>query len=260
MRSKDDLIARTLLQLAKQYPESLRSAQVRDIPRIAFHIETVLDQLQPRHIGDIQIADLGGGIGLFSIGCAALGMRRVVLIDDFSDAVNVQVGDSILELHTSLGVTVFHRDVVRDGIGDIAGGFDAITSFDSMEHWHHSPKRLFHAVIDKLRPGGVFVLGVPNAVNLRKRITVPFGYGKWSSMQDWYEPETFRGHVREPDVDDLAYIAQDMGLKDWRVLGRNWLGLSSSRRVIASVTRLVDPMLRLFPGLCSDIYLIGKRV
>ena len=33
-------------------------------------------------------------------------------------------------------------------------------------------------------------------------------------MAHWYEPELFRGHVREPDVDDLRYIARDMGLED----------------------------------------------
>ena len=74
---------------------------------------------------------------------------------------------------------------------------------------------------------GLFVLGVPNRVNLRKRVFVPFGYGKWSSMKDWYESPVFRGHVREPDVDDLRYIARDLHLRDWQVFGRNWLGYSS---------------------------------
>jgi hypothetical protein len=47
-----------------------------------------------------------------------------------------------------------------------------------MEHWHHSPKRLFRQVSDKLlKPGGRFVLAVPNCVNLRKRLSVPLGVG-----------------------------------------------------------------------------------
>ena len=101
--------------------------------------------------------------------------------------------------------------------------FDVITSFDSMEHWHHSPKRLFQEVMRVLKPSGRFILGVPNCVNLRKRLTVPFGFGKWSSIDDWYEQETFRGHVREPDVEDLRYIANDMGLMELQILGRNWM-------------------------------------
>ena len=64
-------------------------------------------------------------------------------------------------------------------------------------------------------------------MNLRKRITVPLGYGKWSRMEDWYEEDRFRGHVREPDVADLRYIGADLDLKNIEILGRNWLGYQS---------------------------------
>jgi hypothetical protein len=59
-------------------------------------------------------------------------------------------------------------------------------------------------------------------VRIRKRLTVPFGSGKWSSMADWYEDPIFRGHVREPDVDDLFYIAREVGLVDVYIKGRHW--------------------------------------
>ena len=97
-----------------------------------------------------------------------------------------------------------------------------MTSFDSMEHWHHSPKRLFRQVSAQLlKPRGRFVLGVPNCINARKRLSVPLGIGKWSAIEDRYEEPEFRGHVREPDVADLRYIARDMGLKDVQIFGRN---------------------------------------
>lgn len=70
-----------------------------------------------------------------------------------------------------------------------------------------------------IKPGGGFILGVPNCVSLRKRLTVPFGYGKWSSMADWYELPVFRGNVREPDVADLVFIARDIRLVDIRNIG-----------------------------------------
>jgi SAM-dependent methyltransferase len=201
---------------------------------------------------------VGGGVGLFSVGCAAAGFKRVVLIDDFRDEINRIAGDSILDLHRKRGIEVLSRDVVAQGLG-AEGPFDAVTSFDSMEHWHHSPKRLFRQIMDALRPGGLFVLGVPNCVNLRKRLTVPLGRGKWSRMADWYEPEVFRGHVREPDVDDLRYIGRDLGLENSRILGRNWLGLLSSNPLMRIATIAADRPLRLFPSLCSDIYLVGKK-
>ena len=188
-------------------------------------------------------------------------MKRSVLIDDFDDSVNHRVGGSgsILDLHKRLGVEVIARDVVEMGIADIGGLFDIITTFESMEHWHHSQERLFHDALEKLKAGGVFIVGVPNCVNIRKRITVPVGIGKWSAMHDWYEADRFRGHVRELDVNDLLYIANDMGLRDVRVLGRNWLGYSATNPVIRLAARFLDYPLRVRPQLCSDVYLIGRK-
>jgi hypothetical protein len=72
-----------------------------------------------------------------------------------------------------------------------------------------------------------FILGTPNCVNLRKRITVPLGRAKWSQVEDWYERPAFQGHAREPDHDDCRYIARDLALRDIRLIGRNWLGRTS---------------------------------
>jgi len=248
-----------LINVANQYPRDMVDGQIRDIARISFHIGLALGAAKSKPHNELELCDLGGGIGLFSVGCAALGMKRVVLVDDFDDPINHKVGASILDLHRNLGVEVVSRDVIDEGIRDIPGYFDIITTFDSMEHWHHSPKRLFHEVIEKLNSGGVFVLGVPNCVNMRKRITVPLGIGKWSRMQDWYEAEKFRGHVREPDVSDLTYIARDMGLTDTKIYGRNWLGYYSANPAIRFATKVMDHLLRLKPSLCSDIYLVGRK-
>ncbi len=257
MRNQNLLDA--LRKVATQYPKDMVEEQVQDIVRIAFNIGVALDAAKPKSPNELEICDLGGGLGLFSVGCAAYGLKRTVLVDDFSDSVNHRVGASPLDLHRSLGVEIISRDVVEIGIHDIEGHFDVITTFDSMEHWHHSPKGLFHEVAEKLRPGAVFVLGVPNCVNMRKRITVPLGVGKWSGMQDWYEADLFRGHVREPDVSDLMYIAHDMGLVDIKIHGRNWSGYCSSNPAIRYATKIMDYPLRLKPSLCSDIYLVGKK-
>jgi len=257
MRRKN--LTNVLENVAKQYPKGLVGGQIRDVPRISFNINMALNALKNKEQGELEVCDLGGGIGLFSVGCAAYGMKRIVLVDDFNDSVNHQVGASIFELHRNYGVEVISRDVVVKGIRDISGCFDIITTFDSMEHWHDSPKKLFHVVLEKLKPGGVFVLGVPNCVNMRKRISTPLGYGKWSEMLEWYETDKFRGHVREPDVGDLRYIASDMGLVDIKIFGRNWLGYYSSNKVIRMATTIMDYPLRLRPSLCSDIYLVGNK-
>jgi len=248
-----------LTKVAEEYPAAMVPGQVADVARIQFHIEYIQHAFHPRPTGNIVLGDLGGGIGLFSVGCAAAGFKQVVLVDDFQDQINHQQGEAIFSLHRKYGVEVISRDVVSVGIADLGGRFDVITSFDSMEHWHHSPKRLFHEVVEALNPGGLFFLGVPNCVNARKRLMVPLGWGKWSTMQSWYEDEIFRAHVREPDIDDLRYIARDLGLKDVKILGRNWLGLINHRAWVRTVSPWVDYPLRLWPSLCSDIYLSGRK-
>jgi len=240
--------------LAAQYPGEEAGKQRRDVPRIVFNLSLALDGLPQGS----RIADIGGGLGLFSVGAAALGMR-VTLVDDFQDPGNIPIADAILNIHRRLGVEIDRRDVIRDRLAFEPASFDVITSFDSIEHWHASPKGVLHQMVAALKSGGRLVIGVPNCVNLRKRLTVPLGRGKWSSMADWYEQPTFRGHVREPDISDLFYIARDLKLTNTRILGRNWAGYVSASRPIRIATILSNRLLRHFPTLCADIYLVGYK-
>ena len=242
-----------LTAVARRYPNELISDQLRDVDRIAFMIELAGDRGRAK-----SVCDIGGGVGLFSVGCQSIGIDAT-LVDDFGDQVNSTWGTTALALHKDLGVTIVSRDVVASGVDFPANVFDVITSFDSMEHWHASPKSLFRQLLTALKPGGLFVLGVPNCVNLRKRITVPFGVGKWSPMDEWYERERFRGHVREPDVADLRYISTDLGLEEVRILGRNWSGRGSRFRWVRITVPLIDRLLQLRPSLCSDLYLVGRK-
>lgn len=219
--------------------------------RTAYDMQIVIDRVGT----DITVADLGGGFGLFALGFAQLGARSI-LIDDFEWHRSSHIGRALFELFARYGVEVVDSDLLAD---DPFPAADAITTFHTIEHLHNSPKAMLHRVMDALRPGGVFVLGVPNATNLRKRISAPFGKVKWSTMADWYEQAVFRGHVREPDVHDLRYIAHDMGLERVAIHGRNFIGMRSRNRVIRAVAIGSDPVLRHAPSLCGDIYLVGQK-
>ena len=248
-----------LFKIANEYPDRLVNEQISDIERTNYHMNLVLESFDSKLKTELEICDLGGGLSPFSIICAENNFKRVVLVDDFDDSANRNLGEDQLKLHKKYGIEIFTRDLLNQGLKNIEGNFDIISTFDSMEHWHNSPKRLFHEVMDKLKKDGIFIIGVPNCVNLRKRITVPFGYGKWSSIESWYEEEKFRNHVREPDVGDLFYIAKDINLKDIKIYGRNWLGLSSTNNFVKNITKVVDPVIRFFPSLCSNLYLVGRK-
>ena len=180
-------------------------------------------------------------------------------LPDVPDAINFERAERVLELHRGAGVAVMQRDPLVEGFGFPAGSLDVVTTFGSMEHWHHSPRPLFAAVMDALVPGGLFVLSAPNCVSFAKRIKVPLGRAKWSRMADWYDAARFRGHVREPDVSDLRYIAADMGLVEVEVLGRNWIGQLSQRPALRATAGILDRVLRPWPTLCSDLYLVGRK-
>jgi 2-polyprenyl-3-methyl-5-hydroxy-6-metoxy-1,4-benzoquinol methylase len=244
-----------LTRIVDAYPPSLQG-QRGEIARFAFNVALVRSLVPAGG----SVCDIGGGWGTFSLGCAAVGLQSV-LIDDFGDHGFGQRSDveAMRRIYDEHGVDVRSHDVLAPDFTLGESVFDAITSFDSMEHWHRSPRRLFRTLLRALKPGGVFVLATPNCVNLRKRITVPLGRGKWSAMSDWYEQDQFRGHVREPDLEDLLYIANDIGLSDVKVIGRNWSGYATGSPLLRALMPAIDRVLRARPTLCSDLYLIGRR-
>ncbi len=250
-----------LRQVARRFPVELHDGMLADCERVAFNIMIAIGDRDP---SDVAMCDIGSGVGFLAATCKALGFKRAVIVDDFGEALwkDFERRSQSTPLFAPLvefGVEVVSRDAVKEGLG-VSGPLDIVTTFDSMEHWHHSPKRLFAEVMRELKPGGRFVLGVPNNVNLRKRLTAPFGRLSWSSMHDWYEQPEFRGHVREPNIGDLRYIARDMGLTDVSVQGANWTGLSVGQpRAVQRISRLIDRPLRRFPSLCGDIYLVGEK-
>jgi len=242
-----------LREVASKYPPALHDYAFADLKRTAFHISFIQQRMgQPT-----TLCDVGGSHSLFPAACAALGMRVVVIdIYDYMSQARLELFKNVFAPYC---VQVVKRDCVAESIEFPENTFDVVTSFDSIEHWHGSPKPALHALKRALRPGGLLFIGVPNCVNLRKRLTVPFGYGRWCSIQDWYEAPTFRSHVHEPDVGELVYIARDLDLCDVGIYGRNWLGHNNHRAIVRAGTFLVDHLMRVRPSLCSDIYLAGRK-
>jgi hypothetical protein len=108
-----------------------------------------------------------------------------------------------------------------------------------------------------LAPGGRVILGAPNAVNLRKRLAVPLGVSSWSRLPDWWQPERFHGHVREPTLPELRWMVQALGLTVEEVYGRSFAGLSQGG-LTGLAARVLDLPLRAVPQLASDLYVVGR--
>jgi len=246
----------TVRTVVEQLPGPIRADQNAELARFAYEVDLVTQHV-PRGSA---VCDIGAGWGVLALVLAASGMRST-LLDDFGDAgYREPYAKDVFALWERYGVRSINRDPSESGLGLEPESLDAITTFDCLEHWHRSPKRMLHQAMEVLKPGGLLVIGTPNSANLRKRIDAVLGRTAWSAMGDWYEPETFRGHVREPNVADLLYMGRDIGLESMEILGRNFAGLASTQPWwVRAVTPLADRVLKVRPSLCSNIYLLGRK-
>jgi SAM-dependent methyltransferase len=242
------LLERALQRVLDLYPEPLRSAERADLARQRFHLAQI-------YRPGAAIADLGGGIGLLSPACAALGMTAW-LVDELRDPVNQRYPIDALGVHRRAGVRVIAAPVLGFGKHFDDASLDVVTCIESIEHWHHSPRPVMEEIARVLRPGGLFVLAAPNAANARHRAKLLLGRSNWSRFEDWYYPAEFRGHVREPVLADLLRIVDELGFERRAVFGRNWLGAPRGWKRLALAA--ADGALRPFPTLCKDLYVVAR--
>lgn len=240
----------TLKKIVLEYPEELRKMQTEDIERVLKHILWVYKK-------NARILDIGGGIGLFSLGCALMGME-VYLLDDFRDFINIRIGESILNLHKKFGVNVIKEDALKVDLLKIfePESIDVVTLFDVVEHFHHSPRDLFHQIRKVMKKGGKFIIGVPNSIDIFNRIKMILGISPEAKFEEWYYNKEFRGHIREMTISELIKIARDLGFRKIKIYGENW-NLSKYKPKI--LFKIINEILKKFKNLCSDIYLLAEK-
>ncbi len=220
----------------------------------------------------MHLGDLGAGLAIFGPLAAKLGLQ-VTLVDDFGggggiDRAQREAGDKVLNaFRDKLGIGLAEQNFLEQPLPFATQSVDIVTCFHSLEHWHHSPKKLFAEIHRVLRPGGVVFIATPNAVNIRKRISVLFGRSNFPTLNEWYHEgdPVFRGHVREPVIRDLHQLLRWNGFEVISTEGRNFIGRQSialsflPRPLTNFIAASSDRLLRFFPTLCSDIHVIGRK-
>ena len=174
--------------LVRMYPQR-KQWVLRDEERQRFHLHLISTQCRRE---SLKILDVGGHVGPFGPWAAMHG-HQVTVLDDFGDDKNARTQNAVLnpeyttiisDVHSVLGVQTIKHDL-GDGKLPLGGKqFDVLTCFQVIEHLHGGVRSLMHEFTRVLKPGGLVVISGPNAVNLRKRITVACGVNNFSRFSD----------------------------------------------------------------------------
>lgn len=141
-----------------------------------------------------------------------------------------------------------------DDIGKIR--YDVIMLHDVIEHFHVSPRSLLNTLLSFLSEGGLLVLTVPNAGNIRKRLHLLMGktnYPRYGYFY-WY-PGKWDGHVREYVRGDLQSLTGYLGLTQVK-LQTFHIHLDILPKFIRPIWVHVS---KLIPNTRDSFYLIAKK-
>lgn len=206
-------------------------------------------------VGRVHV-DVGSGFSPLAALLRLAGAAEAHMVDRFDYPVDLLHGAEPSRLRRSieqLGVQTHALDVAEQALPFADASVDSVTCLAVVEHLHHSPAHMITEIRRVLRPGGIFVCSAPNAVNIRKRFSVLLGRTNLPSMRDFFEAPRWYGHVHEPTVSELRWLLEHCGFRAVRTFGRNFIGAGN----YGILARGLDPILRMRPGLCSDLYAIG---
>ena len=175
------------------------------------------------------------------------------LMDDWYNYGNNK--EDILKFADSVGITYYYP---KDGKPNIPMNkkYDVIILNNVIEHIHDSPRYILNSLIELLNPEGYLVIAVPNAVNLRKRISIIFGQTNYPSFSSFYwSPNNWRGHIREYVKTDLVLLNKYLSFETIRLDSHHY-----HLERLSKVARLFFIIIcKMFPGFRESWLYIGKK-
>lgn len=120
-----------------------------------------------------------------------------------------------IERYAAMNGIKFHRGSFETAEGSFpTASFDVVSSFNTIEHLHGSPRALLNTMGHFARPNGLILILMPNAVNLRKRLDVLRGRTNYVNISQYFhQVGEWRGHVREFTLNEMKYICESTGFK-----------------------------------------------
>lgn len=207
---------------------------------------------------------LPAGGRILDIGCGPLDKTALLAwagydchaVDDFTDPWH-RTGENLEKIRRfaqECGIDLRIGDARELPFDDAS--FDLVMLNDVIEHLHETPRELLNTAVSLLKPGGLLLLTVPNAANIRKRVALLRGRTNLPPYEMYYWSEgQWRGHVREYVRDDLRQLAKYVGL--------DVVTLESCHHMVGVLPRATRVAYRaatsVFPGWRDSWLLVGRR-
>jgi len=212
-----------------------------------------------RYLVEGSLLDVGSG-ACAKAALLSLCGYRVSACDDLLDPWHLRNDNRkrIIEFARQVGIDFF-LDRAGHAFPYQAGQFDLVLMSDILEHLHHSPLELLCQVLEWLKPGGFLLVTVPNAANLRKRVSLLVGRTNYPPFEDFFwSPMPWRGHVREYVLHDLKLLSQFtqldvVELRDIHKMAYGRLKSALSRYLYYGATAVP------IPGIRDSLLLVARK-
>lgn len=205
-----------------------------------------------------RVLDIGAGPMEKTAVLARLGLSCYA-VDDLADSWHRRDDNArrIADFAERMGIT-FHRQAFDDyTIPFPQGSFDLVTIFAVIEHLHESPRTLLDTAGQFLRPGGLLCVTMPNAVNLRKRLSVLRGRTNYPPVDQFFHAAPpWRGHVREYTLAETVWICREAGFE---VLSATTCEGEAFNQLPPALLKPYLALTRLVPTLRTTLCVVARK-
>lgn len=201
------------------------------------------------------VIDLGSGPGDKTAIIAFQG-HKCIAYDDMQDAWHKENDNyqKIQDFFIKTGIESFNPTV--NDIKSLNLSVDMIMSNDALEHFHESPKNILLPLLHLLKDDGILFITVPNAGNIKKRISLLMGGTNLPPFESYYwYPGPWRGHVREYVYSDLKKLCEYLDLNIELLCGADHM-LEKVPDLLLPFYRIIT---KLFPNWKDTWVLVARK-
>ena len=205
-----------------------------------------------------KLLDIGSFVNIYPPVLSSLGMN-VTVLDNFRQRRDIKeqkrIDFALKNVYSKLNIEVIEEDVFSFDFAKLTEQYDVITSFEVFEHLIDSPKPIMSGIHKALRPGGRFILSIPNISSLFKRVKLLFGHSPLPNYKRYYHNgNPFTGHRRELTSTEACWMVEQVGLKVDKCFGTNICGTKNQKKL----TRFIQNF-QVLPSLMSYFFVIARK-